>query len=358
MRAARPLTEVHPLAVLPRRPRRAGTPPVTGLVGFFGWGNYGDELFLEVFREHLAPAMELRTLIGPDATPTLARRLGGHVRDLDAIVIGGGDLVIPWERGTRYWDRVFLRRPVFLAGIGVPTWRPSQPHVVRRLAEFVGHANVRFIGTRDVESTAWIREHLGPTAPVVTAPDLVFAWTPPPATRPDGPPILGVAVRAGKTDDHLKQVRRLCDRAMERGYRIRRIALSSGLTRRIDVEALEGLDLPDTELVASDDLGVLSRAIGECTLLASMKFHGVIVATMYGVPAIALGATTKHRNLMAALDRSALRVPFNDPSLPDVLDHDIPPVPEVLREGLRRDAIANVADIRARILATVGVPRR
>jgi polysaccharide pyruvyl transferase WcaK-like protein len=243
---------------------------------------------------------------------------------------------------------------VVIAGIGVPTWRPAQPQVVRRLGSFVRHPNVRFVGTRDVESSAWIADHLHPDAPIVTAPDLVYALTLPPATRPDGPPILGVAVRAGPKDDHLKQVRRLCDRAVERGYRIRRIALSSGITRRIDVEALDGLDLPETELVASDDLTVLTRAIGECSLVASMKFHGVVVATMYGIPTIALGATTKHRNLMAGLERPELRVPYTDPSLPDILDREIPPIDEATRDRLREAATANVAAIREHLLAATG----
>jgi polysaccharide pyruvyl transferase WcaK-like protein len=81
-----------------------------------------------------------------------------------------------------------------------------------------------------------------------------------------------------------------------------------------------------------------------------MKFHGVVVATMYGVPAIALGATTKHRNLMAALGRPDLRVAFTDPSLPDVLDGDLTPVDISTRERMRAEAIAYVGDLRQRIL--------
>jgi polysaccharide pyruvyl transferase WcaK-like protein len=325
---------------------------MAGVVGFYGWGNYGDELFLDVFREHLMPALRIRSLISPMQASSLVRRLDSGVRGADAIVIGGGDLLVPWERSARYWRPSYLRRPVFLAGIGVPRWRKSVPAVVARLGRFLSHPAVRAIGVRDAESAEWITSTLEPGVPVTVAPDLVWALTLPTATPPPGPPILGVAVRSAPTPDYLRHVRALCQRAVERGYRIRRLVLSTGATQAIDREAIGGLGFEDSELVTSDDLGDLSRAIGECALLASMKFHGVVVAAMYGVPAIALGATTKHRNLMTALGRPDLRVPFTDPGLPDVLDADLTPVDAASRDRIRHEAVASLVRLREGILAS------
>ena len=54
----------------------AHTTPVAGVVGYYGWGNYGDELFLEVFRQHLEPPVRLRTVLDPDAGRVRGRAIG------------------------------------------------------------------------------------------------------------------------------------------------------------------------------------------------------------------------------------------------------------------------------------------
>lgn len=348
---ARRVTQIDPLAYLPPPRRAPGARPIVGVVGFYGHGNYGDELFLEVFREHLGVDFELRSLLDPAVAGSIAQRLGAGVRDCDAIVIGGGDIVIPWASSSRYWDRAYLRRPVFVAGVGVPTWRDANPAVVKRLGRFFDHPSIRFIGTRDPESTTWFEQHLHPGTRVETAPDLVCALTLPPVQRPAGQPIFGVAVRSRGKPDDLTQVRRLGERAMELGYRVRRIVLATGGVRARDAAATDGLGLPDTELVSCDDLDVISRAIGECSAMATMKFHGVVVATMYGVPAIALMPTTKTRNFMRRIDRQDLLSAYSDPELPSFLHPDLAPIADETRDALRAGAVAHLADLRERIHA-------
>ncbi len=350
----RRVTSIDPLAWLPPPGRAPGARPVVGVVGFYGHGNYGDELFLEVFREHLGDAFELRSILETATKRSLASRLGGGVRASEAIVIGGGDIVIPWARGSRYFERSYLRRPVFVAGVGVPTWRESIPYIVQRLRVFFTNPNVKFIGTRDPESSEWMVENLHPGVPVRTAPDLVCGLTLPAVERPAGQPIFGVAVRSRSEPDDLTQVRLLCERAMELGYRVRRIVLATGKVRERDLEATERLGLPDTELISSDDLDVISRAIGECTVISSMKFHGVVVATMYGVPAIATMPTTKTRNFLRRIDRLDLLSVYSSPELPTFLQADMAPIAAEMRDQLRADVVAHLGELRAAIAATLG----
>jgi polysaccharide pyruvyl transferase WcaK-like protein len=346
--AIRRVTRLDPLAFLtpPRRP--SGTRPIVGVVGFYGHGNYGDELFLEVFREHLGGSFDLRSIIDP-ANVTIARLLGSGIREAEAILIGGGDILKPWPNGSRYWERAYLRRPVFVAGVGVPTWKPSVPESVAELRDFFGHPGVRFVGARDAESAAWIATELAPAAPVMTAPDLVCALTLPDARRPHGQPIFGVAVRSREQPDDLTNIRRLCERAVELGYRVRRIVLATGRVRAQDAIATEGLGLPDTELVSTDDLAEISRAIGECSAITSMKFHGVVVATMYGVPAIATMPTTKTRNFLRGIGRPDLLGVYSNPDLPSFLRPDLAPIAEDVSSRLKIEAVAHLADLRERI---------
>jgi polysaccharide pyruvyl transferase WcaK-like protein len=327
---------------------RASTPPRTGIVGFYGPGNYGDELFLDVFREHLAGATEL-TVLGAGQEAPSGTALRRAVQTQDAIVIGGGDLIVPWRSGDRYWSAEFLRRPVHVMGVGVPTWRESKPAAVRVLRRFLQHGSVRSITARDVESASWIREHLEPRVPVQMAADLVFALSLPAVERPAGPPILGIVVRWRNDHDDFATVRAMAERARSLGYRLRSIVLATGEVRRRDEAALARLALPVDETVASDDLAALSRAIGECTMLASHKFHGTVVATAYGVPAISMSTTDKNRNLLRRLGRPELLCAFDDPRLPELIVAEPASPDAAIVAAMRDEARASLATLRARL---------
>ena len=343
---------VDPLAYLPAPSRPPTTTPVAGVVGYYGWGNYGDELFLEVFRQHLEPPIRLRTVLDPEAGRIRGRAIGRAVRASDVMLIGGGDIVIPWSQGTRYWDRAYLHRPTFIAGVGVPTWGGSQFERLEGLQRFFQHPSVRYVGVRDGASAAFIRERLQPRVPVIETPDLVCALDLPAVERPSDPPIFGVAVRRRQGKDDLSAVRTLALRAQELGYRVRRIVLATGRTRLRDEETTAELDLPNTELVASDDLTVITRAIGECTAMASMKFHGFVVATLYGVPCFVLMPTAKNRYLVDTIGRRDLLSHYGDKELAERLAAGLAPIdPEVVAR-LRRDAVASVEHLRDAMVAT------
>jgi polysaccharide pyruvyl transferase WcaK-like protein len=332
--------------------RAGGARPRIGIVGFYGPGNYGDELFLEVFRQHLGSAVDLDVVFDSPTRPYFDRPVRDVVRDHDAIVIGGGDLLVPWGLGDRYWLPDYLRRPVHVIGVGVPTWRPSKPGVVDQLGRFLRHNNVRSITTRDRESTAWIREHLRPRVEVETAADLVFALDLPSVQRPAGPPILGITVRDRDRDDDYGEVRALADKGRALGYRLRTIVLSTDDVRARDERALDALNLdgPDVERIASDDLMALTRAIGECTMLASHKFHGTVVATAYGIPAISMSTSDKNRNLLGRLGRPELVCAFDDPRLPDLVVPDPVPPDPAIRAAMTREATDALARLRSRLV--------
>ncbi len=335
------------------RPRRRGPRPRVGLVGFYGPGNYGDELFLEVFRQHLASHVDLDVVFDSSTRPYFHRPIRDAVREHDAIVIGGGDLLVPWGLGDRYWLTDYLRRPLHIVGVGVPTWRPASPNVVAQLGRFVRHGNVRSITARDEESAAWIREHLRPRVEVESAADLVFALDLPPVERPMGPPVLGINVRWREGNDDYTAVRALAARGRELGYRLRTIVLSTGDVRTRDERAFDALAIegPDVERVASDDLTTLTRAIGECAMLASHKFHGTVVATAYGIPAISMSTTDKNRNLLRRLGRPDLVCAFDDPTLPSRLVVEPSPPDPAVRAEMVQAATDALARLRARLTA-------
>src|SRR5687768_3935943 len=144
-----------------------------GLVGFFGWGNFGDELFLEVHRTYLGSDFDLRVLHDRCAEPYHSRDLSEIVEEVDAIVIGGGDLIYTWSYSGLYWRREYLSKPVFIVGVGA-TDGPAKPEAVRKYTEFLTHPSVAFCNLRDRESYDYVRRVFSPTAVCNYSADIVF----------------------------------------------------------------------------------------------------------------------------------------------------------------------------------------
>lgn len=304
-----------------------------GLVGFFGWGNFGDELFVEAYRQALEPHFHVKIVHDLLEKPYFSQPVATAIADCDALVIGGGDLVIPWSLSALYWREEFLTRPVIVNSVGVPTWGGYKREVVEHMRNFVNHKNVRYVSARDPESAQWITRHLK-CDKVVEAPDMVCALNLPPV-QPSPEPILGIVTRfrRGGADDY-SRVRELCDRAVSHGYRIRHIILGTGLTGRNDHMTADQFSYPGKETVYSEDLWDQCRAIGECTALASMKFHGSVVATMYGVPSIVLSPTDKSRNFMRRIERPDLLSNLKDPQLADHFSPFMARIPQASRDML------------------------
>jgi polysaccharide pyruvyl transferase WcaK-like protein len=297
--------------------------PIIGIGGFFGYGNYGDELFLEVYKEHLGKDFRLEVLPDQLEKPYFSTTVKERVAAVDAIVIGGGDLVLPWSIDARYFSPEYLEKPVFLAGLGVPIraqgteQQVEKPHIIARHQRFFQHANVHFINVRDEQSAEWLRSKVAPRTEVIESPDLVCGLTLPSITKP-ATPILGIATRhrpGHDLDDDYSQLAALGGYALSMGWRVRHIILGTGRVGERDVVNAERLIIPGKEIVYSQNLHDLSCAIGECSALASMKFHGSVVATMYGVPSMVLVPTSKNRNFMRRIGRSDLLCRFDSPEL-------------------------------------------
>ena len=60
--------------------------------------------------------------------------------------------------------------------------------------------------------------------------------------------------------------------------------------------------------------------------MASMKFHGFVVATMYGVPCFVLMPTAKNRYLADMIGRRDLLSHYGDKDLPDRLAAGLAPI--------------------------------
>jgi polysaccharide pyruvyl transferase WcaK-like protein len=322
-----------------------------GLVGYYGYGNYGDELFSLVFRKVFHDC-ELIPLQDNTVRPFYGENIEEKVDSVDCILIGGGDLIIGNYWSDQYFEEAFLAKPVYIHGVGVPTWSGEKPEVVERLAAFFQHPSVRHIGVRDRESAVWIEQKLKPVVPVQVSCDMICSLDLPKVSKPSGSRVFGLITRRqapGEIQWH--NVANLCNKAVELGYEIKTIVLGTGPERQSDLEGLsEEFPYEDMRIYESDDLWDLTREIGSCDVIASMKFHGCVVSMMYGIPAIGMITTDKFRNLFNYIERPDLIAHHTHEDLPDRLGHFMASIPHLTRSHLREQAVQGLVRLRHALL--------
>jgi polysaccharide pyruvyl transferase WcaK-like protein len=231
-------------------------------------------------------------------------------------------------------------------GVGVPTWGKEKEHIVQKMGSFFQHNNIKKIVARDIESARWIQKKLSPQVLVENHADLVCALTMPKIENKEDK-ILGIVTRYRRNnDDDYSQLLELCFAAKKEGYKIRHIILATDKTGLLDKEIADKFIFEDKETIYTESLDEQMIAIGECTLLASMKFHGSVVATMYGVPSIVLSPTDKSRNLMRIIGRPDLLSNLNDKNLYKHFSPFMAKHSNIITEYLRNDAIKSLENLK------------
>jgi len=331
---------------------RRSLKPRIGITGSLARGNYGDELFVRVYEHWLGQWADLTLLTGIHR-PWYFREIRSTQVDLmDAVVLGGGDLLCPYREwiDPDFINPMYLRRPVHVAGIGVERDRPDvDATVVERWTEFLTNPSVRSISTRDPGSTQWITEHIDPRPTVTTHADLVCALPLPPVERSNGAPILGIVTRYIRDPKDYRQLEEIAAAYIAKGWRVRHIIGGVEDHGRRDLENSEKLRVEGKETFHSNQLDEITHALGECSLLLSMKLHTTIVATMYGVPTVCVHPVAKIRAFMASIGREDLVVEPTDPRLLQILEDGVPEVPMDKVDGLRDNAIGYLKALSQRI---------
>lgn len=307
-----------------------------GLIGYFGWGNFGDELFLEVHKQHLGNEYELEAVNDLLEDPYFSRPISEIVEEYDAFIIGGGDLINPVRISNLYWQMDFLKKPVFIFGIGVPNVKWSRENILNHYRKFFEHPNCKLVVARDIESYNWIEANIKPKGKLAYYPDAVCSYNKPPKIDTKEK-ILGVVMRNHRSlDSNLSHVRTMINEAKQMGYTIHHIVLSNLSLGEADYEKAKEIAEEGEEIFYSESLEKMCQEISKCSLLASIKFHGMIVATMYGIPTIAMSVTPKNRNFLRYIERPEMLQSYTNENLYKHLSYFPAKIPTCVRSKLFR----------------------
>lgn len=276
----------------------------TGILGYFGFGNFGDELFHLVWSDVFKDS----ELITFESVTGIRKCMHSDPKDrklfsqsVDNILIGGGDLIRPTGKNN-YWYKELLTKNVYLYGIGVATWLGHDKSRVAEIIEFLNHQNVKCIGVRDIESKSWLEQRdISLSEKIILSPDIVFSYGKS-NKKYFTKPTVGIVTRHQKQyqEERIKQLKKIVTLYQDKGFDVVEILASTGEELIWDKEGSRewGLGIPVVTSATDDEM---TSIIASCSLIYSMKFHGCVVGLLNHVPSVSLLKTDKFRNLYKQL---------------------------------------------------------
>ncbi|MBD3667298.1 MAG: polysaccharide pyruvyl transferase family protein [Kangiella sp.] len=312
--------------------------PKIGLVGYFGWGNFGDELFIKVHKQYLSENFDLEVVHDKLAEPYFSKKKLQNLSKFDGFLIGGGDLLNPRAVSSLYWREEYFSKPVFIHGLGCPVTYIKESKSINYYKQYFSNDAIKHICLRDIESKNYFDSIVQPKIETCVYPDPVFSLALPNKTSSNDEKILGVMLRSHRSlEGDYEHVRTAVEYAKKLGYRIKIIVGAFGELGKGDVKISNDFAKGE-EVVVSDNLMYISSEISKCSLLLSMKFHGLVVGTMYNIPVIQLSSTQKNKNLFRYLERPDLLGNYQDENLYQLIPKIPAPIHQLVVDKLKNDS--------------------
>lgn len=267
--------------------------------GYYGMGNFGDDLFLHTLRQifndhHVYPWTRFL-----DSGQT------------DAVIIGGGDLITPYSFNAYYFPSIVRNRPLWVYGVGIVdaypehTWSPDQVAQYRSFISGAKRAVFRDERSTDIARRAHFHEN------AETAPDIVFGYREPsiPIKRFSKKKSIGVCVFAYESFP-LENMTNLLIHLIQLGYHIVLIPvihhpgnqfadhqtclrLQKNITEKNPGSSIETLPF-------LQDLDLTYSYIQSVDYLITFKLHPALAALRGGVPVLAFSRMNKVKSLLGS----------------------------------------------------------
>jgi hypothetical protein len=284
-----------------------------------------------------------------------ARRL----RPAMGLMLGGGTLI-----GRHGWYDAFAQADrslgvqTFAIGVGFEdpesvAWGLTSNQELERWIPALAAA--RFLSVRGDRSAEILSAH-GITAPVTG--DLALALSAPPTNPADK--LLGVCVAApgdgvwgSGTDEILNTLTPVVSSLIRDGWDARLYVLFPRDDRQVTVELARRLRLgPRVTICEPATPRDLLADIGRCTVVAGMRLHSLVLASVAGVPTVALAYRPKCEEFVESVGRGSWSLRTSSLSPGSLRDMIVACAAERVRQSFA--VLAQVAHWRGRLFAASG----
>lgn len=287
--------------------------------GYYGMGNFGDDLFLhtlrQVFDKHSVYPWSSR--IDPKKS--------------DAVIIGGGDLITPYSFNSYYFDPQLKQLPLWIYGVGIVdaypehTWPAEQVAKYRSVITQANRAVFRDQRSSDIAKRVHFHHN------VETEPDIVFGYREPliPIKRFSNKPTIGVCVFSYDVFP-MDNMTKLLSYLIQLGYHIVLIPVIHHPGNRysdhqtcllLQKHVKENLPTSSIEtLPFLLDLELTYSYIQAVDFLISFKLHPALVALRGGVPVLAFSQMNKVYSLLKSFGLERYYCDYDLP-IESMIDH-------------------------------------
>lgn len=264
-----------------------------GVIGYYGFGNLGDQLILDNLRACFA---DCRLIPIPVGLPGKVEDVADRLNAFDLVLLGGGQLfqdapLRPFGNFHEWSDQ--LRVPIGVLGIGITRLDEKYRQALEQLID-----SSLFFFVRDEESRRLLN-HLK----VQVAPDLSFYRKASLKKRTSPDLVCGVNLRAGRRHTSKEWV----ETAARLPYRKRVLPFSSHPSIG-DRELLSQLDSDCPEIARVEDFSRIDFLVGTA-------FHSVILAIQTSTPVVAINYDPKVRRIMEAAGMKGFVLNWDEPHL-------------------------------------------
>ncbi len=264
--------------------------------GYYGMGNFGDELFLKTFRQVFAEHQ-----VFPRGAFIDAQRI-------DAVIIGGGDLIQPYRFDPYYFPNFLSHLPTWVYGVGIVNYYPEHTwpaEEIKKNQQRLG--SMRGLWLRDKHSTD-IATRYQFNSRVNTVPDVAFAYQQPqyPIAIPAQKPVIGVCPFAYSSFPFDKTVGLLSH--LSQNYSILVIPVvnqsnnpyeDTTVCKRLKEAVLKVQPQADIKLPGIEyDIDMIYAYLQNVDYLISFKMHPSLVAIRNQVPVLCFSKMSKVRSLL------------------------------------------------------------
>ena len=283
-----------------------------GIRGYYGFGNFGDELFLETFKQ-VFHSHKVFPLIYPI-----------NRCDCDRVIVGGGDLIIPYSFNPSYFPNELLQVKNWVYGVGIVDFYPEHTwpkEEVNKYRNIISQSEGLYV--RDANSKKLATNMKLHSGIIEQVPDIAFSYKQPsfPIVKNPLETNVGFCPFAYKDFPLTKMTNILATISKKKNYRISIISVVDNKNKYSDLSVCNTLMERILKINPNARISVIEYKYLDVTysfiqsldFLISFKLHPSLVAIRNSIPTFCFSKLSKVTSLLSEFNISEFYSDYEAP---------------------------------------------